>query len=78
MSIVQLSFSKLLEEICQKMGVGTPNCVATIGAEGWFIAYIDLPIARSGAIVEIARARVLRPLIFFWRRMIRLAWLSSE
>nr|CAD1827903.1 unnamed protein product [Ananas comosus var. bracteatus] len=54
MSTIQLSFSKLLEEICQKLGVGTPDCIATLGAEGWFVAYIDLPIARSGAIIEIA------------------------
>nr|CAD1837255.1 unnamed protein product [Ananas comosus var. bracteatus] len=55
MSIVQLSFIKLLEEICQKLGFRVPNCVATAGAEGWFVAYIDLPIARNRAIVEIAR-----------------------
>nr|CAD1837495.1 unnamed protein product [Ananas comosus var. bracteatus] len=55
MSIVQLFFSKLLEEICQRLGFRVPDCVATVGAEGCFVAYIDLPIARNGAIVEIAR-----------------------
>nr|CAD1842429.1 unnamed protein product [Ananas comosus var. bracteatus] len=55
MSIVQLSFSRLLDEICQKLGFRVPDCVATVGGEGWYVAYIDLPIARNGAIVEIAR-----------------------
>nr|CAD1842689.1 unnamed protein product [Ananas comosus var. bracteatus] len=55
MSIVQLSFSRLLEEICQKLSFRVPDCVATVGGEGWYVAYIDLPIARNGAIVEIAR-----------------------
>nr|CAD1831658.1 unnamed protein product [Ananas comosus var. bracteatus] len=55
MSVIQLFYSKLLEKFAEKLGVETPECVVTVVAEGWFLAYIDLPIARSGIVIKIVR-----------------------
>nr|CAD1831647.1 unnamed protein product [Ananas comosus var. bracteatus] len=55
MSIIQLFYSKLLEKFAEKLGVETPECVVTVVTEGWFLAYIDVPIACSGIVIEIVR-----------------------
>ncbi|XP_020081992.1 uncharacterized protein LOC109705653 isoform X3 [Ananas comosus] len=55
MSVVQLSYTMLLGEISGKLGVETPDCIVTIAAEGWFIAYVDLTIVRGGSVIEVAR-----------------------
>lgn len=55
MSVVQLSYNKLLEEISKQLGIETPQCKVTVAAEGWLLAYIDLLIAYTGTIIEIVR-----------------------
>nr|CAD1823616.1 unnamed protein product [Ananas comosus var. bracteatus] len=55
MSVVQLSYTMLLSEISSKLGVETPDCIVTIAAEGWFLAYVDLTIVRGGSVIEVAR-----------------------
>ncbi len=55
MAIIQLSYLKLLEEISEKVGIGTPQCEVTSAVEGWFLAYIDVEIAHVGSVVQTVR-----------------------
>lgn len=55
MTTVQLSYLRLLHEICKQLQIETPLCVVTPAAEGTYDAYIDLPIPRDESIVEMVR-----------------------
>lgn len=55
MSMIQLSYSKLLGEITEKLGVAPPECIITVIAEGWYLGYVDAAIARSATVIENAR-----------------------
>nr|CAD1818050.1 unnamed protein product [Ananas comosus var. bracteatus] len=48
MSVIQLSYSKLLKKIIEKLGVGTPDCVVTVTAE-----VLGSPLARLLALASI-------------------------
>ncbi len=55
MPVVQLSYSRLLVEIVDLLGIDNPRCEITIAAEGWFLSYIDLYVPRDDSILDIVR-----------------------
>lgn len=55
MSTVQLSYLRLLCEICEQLHMEAPQYVVTPAAEGAYLAYIDLPIPQNESIVKIVR-----------------------
>ncbi len=55
MTVVQLSYLKLLEEISRRLGIEIPQCKLSSVGEGWFVACIEFDVVRIGSIVESIR-----------------------